>query len=205
VSGNADLAGNMNLFKLPSYVPAANDSFQSLTYASHSGTLNVAPQFVSTFTPTFSATGLTTVLNSLTVNNFWNVDTDGDWNDPTKWSLTHVPTANETAVIDRANANPVVFYTATGAEPTVGELQNAETFTISGGSLTLAGLSSSSGILNISGGTLIANGGLSASTLNLSSGALIGSGSVTVTNAYTHTGGAINIGGAASFSPRSAT
>src|SRR5262249_22514621 len=129
-----------------------------------------------------------------------------DWNTAANWSLSsdstvhHVPTATELALIDRGAANPVVTYAATGTQPTVGALQNADTLTISGGSPTVAGPAATSGAITISStGTLTANSNLTASTLNLSgSGTLNGTGTVTVNGAMNWSGGTISTGGAGS-------
>jgi hypothetical protein len=84
----------------------------------------------SSYARDFLATNLTLRVLSAFAINSWRFDTGGDWNIDGNWSLLHVPTPSEIALIDRGAFNPIVTYSATGTQPTVGQLQNAETFTI---------------------------------------------------------------------------
>ena len=120
--------------------------------------------------------------------NVWNTDSGGNWNTAGNWSLG-LPVAGQVVIIDRGTANPTI--TVSDAGRVAGQLQNAETLTISAGSLTLDGNSTSSGVINISGGTLTANAPLTATTINLSSsGALGGHGDGDLDGAGTWTGNA---------------
>ncbi|MCC7487674.1 MAG: filamentous hemagglutinin N-terminal domain-containing protein, partial [Burkholderiales bacterium] len=121
--------------------------------------------------------------------NVWNTDSSGNWNSAGNWSLG-LPVAGQVVIIDRGAANPTI--TVNSAGMLAGRLQNAETLTVSGGSLTLDGNSTSSGVINISGGTLAANAPLTAGTVNLSSGTLGGTGTVTAGTAFNWTGGVLD-------------
>jgi hypothetical protein len=69
-----------------------------------------------------SISSFTTVQNY--VVNQWAAPVSGDWDDPTKWSLGHVPTAAEDAVIDLAGT-----YTVTH-DQTVSDIVNSLTSTV---------------------------------------------------------------------------
>ena len=67
----------------------------------------------------------------------WISDSDGDWNDPAKWSTGQVPGAADAVLIDRAGANPTITHSS--GNSTVKSLQCQEAFSITGGSLTVTG------------------------------------------------------------------
>src|SRR5262245_42670793 len=83
-----------------------------------------------------------------TVN--WNVDADGDWNNPANWSTGNVPGATDTAVIDRAV--PVTITYAGGSSSVLNLNCNANLVVASGSFQVTGGTSEVSGTFSMGAG-----------------------------------------------------
>src|SRR5262249_36975479 len=119
VTGAVTFDGTLNVTHLGGFLPTTNQQFQIISYGSRVGTTDFATTNVplgSTYTKTFNATNLTLTATSAVAVNSWNTDSSGDWNTAGNWSLSHVPTSSELAIIDRGAANPTVTYSATGTQ-----------------------------------------------------------------------------------------
>lgn len=179
VSGNAALAGTLNLSTTGGYVPANGDTFDVLAAGSRSGTFELTNKtFANEVIPTYSATGLSLLAGSIT-GNTWILDATGDWTNPAAWSQGHVPLATEQVVIDR----PAGLFTLTvpaGAAVTVGSVTSNENINVAGtlgvatastinaalgvtGTVQGAGAVTVNGALSLTGGTIASTGGITVS------------------------------------------
>ncbi len=194
VSGAATLDGTLNVAHFGGFTPVAGNTFQIMNYASRTGdfaTKNFPvgfgyTTFVNAANYILSADGVTNTFTGLgVVNNLWD--------DPNNWSLTHVPTTGEFALIP--NLAPVTTVNVTGGQQAF-RVASDENLQVNGGTLTLGtGASSVTAQLGVSGGALSLGGAMTANALNLSAGTISGTGSLAVTNSYTQTGGTINLTG----------
>src|SRR5204862_5639926 len=101
VSGNATLAGTLNLSAVGGYAPAAGDVFNILTAGARAGNFDVTNKtFANEVIPTYNATNLSLLLGSTTGNN-WIFDVSDNWNSAQRWSQGHAPLTTEQVVIDR--------------------------------------------------------------------------------------------------------
>ena len=83
--------------------------------------------------------------------NVWNASANSNWNQAANWSLGHVPTAEECAVIAEGQTIEISGAVVTGA------VQCAGTLKINSGSLTVsAGHSTITGTLNVASGAGVA-------------------------------------------------
>jgi len=160
VTGAATLGGALNVTPINGYAPQAADTIAPLTFASRSGTLNVATfGWFGTYNPGY-----------LTLDygvEHW-VGTSGDWSAASNWSLGRVPNALDPVVVDVPGSQ---FITVSGGAQAAARLASSENFIVSGGSLSLGGASSFNGSLSLLGGELR------------------GAGDVTVNGAFIWTGG----------------
>src|SRR5436305_13652003 len=67
--------------------------------------------------------------------NSWKAAVSGDWDDATKWSMGHVPTSGEDAVIALPGSYSVTH--STGASDQLHSLTSSRPFTLSAGQLTV--------------------------------------------------------------------
>ncbi|HEX5244018.1 MAG TPA: hypothetical protein VFW23_12210, partial [Tepidisphaeraceae bacterium] len=89
----------------------------------------------------------------LSVTNAWNAAVSGDFDNPAMWSLGHVPTSGEDAVINVAGSYSVTHNSA--AADSVNSLSSTQPFTLSAGSLNVATTVEVDNTFTLSGGKLI--------------------------------------------------
>ena len=215
ISGTASLDGSLHVTASNGYVPAAGDQYSFMSYlGSPSGsfaTVN-APSFNGGSVDVSSSGVLRFVMPGNAIN-FWNFDGSGDWSDPTKWSLGHVPTAQEDVQVPDYASQFTITLTAPGQVARSVVFVGNDKLSLATGSLTLGGVSTiingsldmlGSGELNLLdnlgvgtfnfGGTsqlnVAANKKLTAATFQFSDNAnFAGPGGLMVTQAYQRTGG----------------
>ncbi len=191
ISGTAVLDGTLNVTYLGGYLPAVSDDFAVITnVGAQSGTFStVSVPFGSTFTTAYNSNDVTLTTTAAFALNEWDATGSGDWETGSNWSLDHVPTSSEAALIDLAGG-PFSITISSGAQA-VALLSSAENIVLSGGSLDIGGESTINGDFTLSGGTLQGVGELTVSgTFNWSSGTMSGSGTTTVPS-----GVALNLSG----------
>ncbi len=199
ITGTATLAGTLNVGTVDSYTPANGDQYPLLSYSGSAtgtfGTIN-SPAFVGA-TPDYANSGSFIFrMPAGSLLNIWNFDGSGNWDDPSKWSLGHVPTANEEVQVpDYSTQFTVNIASSTLNVKSVVFLGN-DHLGLSGGVFNVAQTSNlSSGFLDISGtGVFNAGGNVSVMGLNLSgSGTLnLHPGSTLSVFDYMQSGGVIN-------------
>ncbi|MBL8471596.1 MAG: hypothetical protein JNM98_07355, partial [Rhodocyclaceae bacterium] len=201
VSGTVALGGTANINHIGTYAPAIGDVFVSVI-----GSGGISGSFAAVNAPvayTAQSVGgflLFEVGSTPIPVNMWNTDSSGAWTTPGNWSLGHVPTSTEIALIDRSNANPTITLSS-GTNAVVGVI-DSEALVLSGGSLSTTGSTTTTdtSTLTISGATLTANGPVTVGgAFALSSGTLNGSGLVTLNNGGTWSGG--SFGGVLNVAP----
>ncbi|HUP94510.1 MAG TPA: filamentous hemagglutinin N-terminal domain-containing protein [Burkholderiales bacterium] len=179
VSGNAALAGTLNLSTIGGYTPAIGDTFDVLTAGSRSGIFALTNKtFANEIIPTYGPTNLSLLAGSVT-GNTWILDAGDLWTNPAAWSQGHVPLATEQVVIDR----PAGLFTLTvpaGAAVSVGSVTSNETINVAGtlgvgnastinaalgvtGTVQGAGAVTVNGALSLTGGTIASTGGITVS------------------------------------------
>ena len=87
----------------------------------------------------------------LLLSNTWKAAVSGDWDDPTKWSLGHVPTSTEDAVI---GAGSFTVTHSTSAIDSVHSLTSSAAFTMSSGTLKIGTTLQINNTFTLSGGTI---------------------------------------------------
>jgi RHS repeat-associated protein len=91
------------------------------------------------------------------IANVWISSTGGDWDTASNWSLGHVPTAAENAVINLPGTY-TVMHSVNDAD-SVNSLISSESITFSGGSLTVATILQVNNAFTLSGSAVLAVGG----------------------------------------------
>jgi len=114
----------------------------------------------------------------------WNVDEDGQWNEPTNWSPQGIPGPRDMAVIDRPDADVTVTLSAVGepVEYAISSVHVAETLELLHlASLDVAAASLVSGSLFVNGGELSGDGVLTVDgSLDWTSGSMSGGGTTAI-------------------------
>ncbi|MBI2297123.1 MAG: hypothetical protein HYU76_14055 [Betaproteobacteria bacterium] len=202
VSGNASLAGTLNVIPFGGYQGNSGDLFTVITCGAACGggfnTINQPVDF--NVTPTLNATNFTLGVNSLI--NRW-IGTTGDWNNALLWNRGHIPLSTEDVVIpDVGMAGVSETITSAFGVHSIRSLTSAENLVLSGGSLDLSVNSS------IGAGAMLSVG--AGAALNLGNsvalngpGSLSNQGTLTLNNgavgAALGNQGTINIGGASAI------
>ncbi|MDB5329637.1 MAG: hypothetical protein JWP03_788, partial [Phycisphaerales bacterium] len=88
----------------------------------------------------------------LSVTNAWKSAVSGDFDNPTMWSLGHVPTSTEDAVINVAGSYSVTHNTS--ATDSINSLLSTQAFSLSAGSLSVSSTVEVDNTFTLSGGTL---------------------------------------------------
>jgi filamentous hemagglutinin family protein len=199
VSGTATLGGKLTANALGSFAPGNNENYPFVTYSALAtgtfATIN-ATAFAGA-TPDYATNGsfLLKMPNG-TVINIWNFDGSGNWNDPSKWSLGHVPTATEDVQVPDYSSQFTINIAANSQLAKSVVFVGNDKLGLSGGSLSVTnGSTLSAGTLDLSGnGIFNAGGNLAVHTLNLADNASINLASGKSLNVfdYTQLGGAIN-------------
>jgi hypothetical protein len=131
------------------YVPANGDVLVPVTFASGTGAFIIVP--ASVFTAAYNANDLTlTVGEVIDLINRW-IGTTDNWAVASNWSLGHIPTLDETVVIDVPGLQTI---TVSGGQLAAFKLTSEEQFRITSGQLSLGGPSTFNANLTITGGTL---------------------------------------------------
>jgi hypothetical protein len=184
-SGNGVLAGTLEVDLINGFSPALNDSFQILTFSSHSGnftTENLPILGGGLFLdPVLSTTSLTLVTKEGSSSVppppntvFWINTSGGDWSTATNWSTGKVPGATDDVVIDEPGN---VTITHSGGTDSIHSLQSEDALVLSGGSLSLATASTLDSAFTFSNGTVSGAGDLTVNgQLTWSGGTMTGTG-----------------------------
>jgi hypothetical protein len=116
--------------------------------------------------------------------NRW-IGTTGNWAVASNWSLGHIPTSDETVVIDVPGLQTI---TVSGGQLGAFKLTSGENFQITGGELALGGPSTFNANLTITGGALTGSGNVVVNgNFNWTGGKLSGPGTFTTTGISTLT------------------
>ena len=218
ISANANLDGNLQVNNINGYSPAGGDQFELMSYSA-APTGSFASVTAANFTDAtvdVATSGKFIFKMPGNLINIWNFDGNGDWNDASKWSYGHVPTATETAQIPDYASQFTINYTGnTQTVKSVVFLGN-DKLNLSSGNLSFLQNSSftGGGTLELSGSALLfAEGDLLLSHLFMSGnpslsiasgktlavehhtqsgGVIYGPGHFTVNQAFNRTGGVIN-------------
>ena len=124
------------------------------------------------------------------VDNTWTGQGDGtSWTDANNWSLGHLPTAQEDAIIDVPNADPTItisYDSGTGQSSFfVNSLQVAEHLVLQYATLNIAAASEITGSLSIEPYSILTGSGdvTISGSLNWTGGEMSGTGTTTITAA----------------------
>jgi len=153
VTGNAGLGGSLNVINMGGYVPANGDVLVPVTFASGAGAFIIIPSSV--FTAAYNANNLTlTVGEVIDLINRW-IGLTGNWAVASNWSLGHIPTFDETVVIDVPGLQTI---TVSDGQLGAFMLTSEENFVITGGQLALSGDSTFNADFTLTGGSLTGAG-----------------------------------------------
>jgi len=171
------------VINLGGYVPANGDVLVPVTFASGTGAFIIVP--ASVFTAAYNANNLTlTVGEVIDLINRW-IGTTDNWAVASNWSLGHIPTLDETVVIDVPGLQTI---TVSGGQLGAFKLTSEENFRITGGELALGGPSTFGANLTITGGELTGSGNVVVNgSFNWTGGKLSGPGTFTTTGISTLT------------------
>lgn len=216
VSGSLSLNGTLNVAAINGYTPQAGDKYGLMTYSgSPSG--NFATTQAAAFpsaTLDVATAGKMVLMMPSSFLNVWNFDGSGNWDDPSKWSLGHVPLAHEDVQVpDYSSQFTLNIGSNAHTVKSVVFLGN-DKLAMSGGSLSLVNNSSlqygvlemgGNGILNLGGNLLLDQLNLfDTAQINLGSGknldiqhyfqsggSLSGAGNLLIQQAYSRSAGTI--------------
>ncbi len=192
VSGNVDLAGNVNVTELSSFI-SGGESFEIIK----AGSINSSTAAFNTpagvnMSTAVNAANITLSANSVT--NSWILTGSGNWTDANNW-LRGVPTIFQDITIDQTGSITVDLASGTQSVNSINFGGGADdSLTVSGGSLIIGsgGMTvPAASNFNISGGTVslvgnvVTNGGF-----NWSGGTLAGTGQFNANNGASLTGSA---------------
>jgi hypothetical protein len=181
VTGSASLGGSLNVINVGGYVPANGDVLVPVTFASGAGTFIVIPAGV--YAATYNTTNLTLVLGMLDdLINRW-IGATGNWAIASNWSLGHIPTFDETVVIDVEGLQTI---TVSAGQLGAFMLTSEENFVITGGQLALGGDSTFNADFTLTGGSLTGAGDVVVNgDFDWTGGKLSGPGTFTTTGTST--------------------
>ncbi len=115
---------------------------------------------------------------------FWNVDSDGFWDDAANWDTGTVPSPTDDVIIDRPTANPTV--TIRFGAQSVNSVTSHEALVLSGGTLSVAAPSEVNNTFTLSGGDLTGAGPFTINnTMDWIAGRLVSGGTLVIANTAT--------------------
>lgn len=198
VTGSANLNGTLNVTPVASYTPLNNEQYGLLSYsgkvAGTFATIN-APAFAGA-APDYDGAGTFFLrMPNGAVINIWNYDGSGNWNDPGKWSLGHVPTVLEDVQVPDYTSQFTLSIAANAQLAKSVVFAGNDRLAVSGGSLSVTNNSNlSAGTLDLSGSGIFNSGGnLNLKALNLAGSSAINLGTGSTLSVFDHnqTGGTI--------------
>ncbi len=175
VTGNVNLAGNLELDLVTPFVPGAGTSFTVMTFNSLLGSFDTVTGAHPDPSIQFAVEPDASALRVVAQRNYKRWDGGGDgssWEDALNWSNDTLPDANDYVLIEVADTDPVIVH-STGSTQ-LQSLVSYEPLMLSGGTLELAAESVFHAPLSI-----------------VNSGRLDGGGDVTLQTAFTWSGGTV--------------